>query len=379
MKDIIEYAENFGERDFDAKAFNYVDSLILSQFSYLKLDRLVPCVGTCRESVAISDLKDMPDSEDMFSDERYAKSFRKFYDVLAKSRRFGDIRLNHYINLINRKWEMQFSAVTCYLPDGSVHVVYRGTDETLIGWKEDFNMAYITPIPAQVKAVDYLNYVAERIRGDFSVEGHSKGGNLAVYAAMKCPKATCDRIVAIYSHDGPGFPEAALSEDDFMRVKSRIVKLVPRSSIIGMLLQSQEEYQVIASKSFGILQHDPFNWIVDGDDFIYLPEIAEHCKIKNATINEWAAGTDATDLRKFVDIIFDVFTKAGITDLNELGGNPIELMKKFYAATDGLDEKHKEFVKEVLRGLLEVFKDQLISQSGISLISEWDRISKRNT
>ena len=152
----------------------------------------------------------------------------------------ADIRLNHYIDLISDKWEMQFSAVTAYLADGLTHVLFRGTDETMIGWKEDFNMAFMTPVPAQVKAVDYLHYAAERIRGGFSVGGHSKGGNLAVYSAMKCSRLVRERITSIYSQDGPGFTKETLEDGDFDAIKDRIQKYVPHSSIIGMLFQTQE-------------------------------------------------------------------------------------------------------------------------------------------
>lgn len=362
MKSILDYIDNYGYLSFEEKEFGEVDSLILSQFSYLKLDGIVPCVGTMEDAVLIRDIAESDELSGLFSDERYASVNMKLFEKMSASRRFGNIGLNHYINLVNCKWEMQFSAVTFYFPNGRAHVVYRGTDETIIGWKEDFNMAYTTPVPAQVKAVDYLNYVSQRIKGDFSIGGHSKGGNLAVYAGMKCSDELRARIIGIDSHDGPGFTKETFEDGDFDKIKSRIHKFVPHSSIIGMLLQSQEQYRVILAKYVGILQHDPFNWIVEGDDFVYCDDIADHSAIRDASINEWALRADNEELKIFVNKLFDVFMRSGINDLNDIKGNFRNIISGFVETSKELTDDEKIRMKNLLGILAESFKDQLVSQ-----------------
>lgn len=359
MKSILDYIDNYGHLSFEEKEFGKVDSLILSQFSYLKMDGIVPQVGTIKPSILIKDIAKSDELAGLFADERFAHVNMELFEKMAFSKRFGNIGLNHYINLVNRKWEMQFSAVTCYLAPGLTHVVYRGTDETVVGWKEDFNMAFTAAVPAQVKAVDYLRYVSERIKGDFSLGGHSKGGNLAVYAAMKCPEEIRNRITRIDSHDGPGFTRETLAESDFEKIKDRIRKYVPHSSIIGMLLQSQEDYKVIMAKSFGILQHDPFNWIVEGDDFVYRDDIANHSSIGDEAINEWALRADNDELKSFINKLFDIFTKSGIDDLNDCKGNYSSLFASAIETSKELSEEEKVHVKNVLTVLAKCFKDQL--------------------
>ena len=351
--------DRYKDLTFEEKEFNKVDALILSQFSYFKLDGMVPAVGPMCEPVSIRSIAERPDVDDLFSDERYAGDNRALFDAMASSKRFGDVGLNHYIDLVSNRWEMQFSAVTAYLAPGVTHVVFRGTDETVIGWKEDFNMAFMTPVPAQVKAVDYLHYVSERIKGDFSVGGHSKGGNLAVYSAMKCSPIVRDRISVIYSQDGPGFTRETLEDADFDAIADRIRKYVPHSSIIGMLLQSQEQYRVIQARSIGILQHDPFNWEVEDDDFVYRDDIAQRYVMSDASVNEWARRTDPEQMRVFVDKVYEVFTLAGVDDLNSIRQNVTSIMQNAKAVMDNMDEEDRQRVKEVVSVFIDCVKEQV--------------------
>ncbi len=359
MKNIIDYIDRYGSVTFSEKPFNKVDALILSQFSYFKLDGFVPAVGECKDNVSIKSISESEGVDALFSDERYAKNNRQLFDKMASSARFGNVGLNHYINLVSNKWEMQFSAITAYLTDDTTHVIFRGTDETIVGWKEDFNMSFMTPIPAQVKAVDYLHYAAERIRGGFSVGGHSKGGNLAVYSAMKCSKLVRERINLIYSQDGPGFTRQTLEDADFDAIKDRIQQFVPHSSIIGMLLQTQEQYRVIEARSVGILQHDPFNWVVEDDDFVYRDDIAGMYEIRDEAVNIWAKNADPQEMKVLVDKIYEVFVEAGVNDLNELVGNIPQLMTKAKAVLDGMEDEDKQRVKAVVFQFAQILKDQI--------------------
>ncbi len=352
MKNIVDYIADYGDKTFKDSAFNKVDALILSQFSYLKLDGLVPDVGSFSEPVTIAEIASSSDVDDLFADERYAKVNRELFDAMAASERFKNVGLNHFIDLVSNRWEMQFSAVTAYLDGDDAHIVFRGTDETVVGWKEDFNMSFMTPVPAQVKAVDYLHYAAERIKGDFTTGGHSKGGNLAVYSAMKCSHLVRDRIKLIYSHDGPGFTRQTLEDSDYEEIKDRIRKYVPHSSIIGMLLQTQEDYKVIEARSVGILQHDPFNWVVEGDDFVYRDDIASRYEIGDAAVTEWAKNADPEEMKVFIDKVYEVFVAAGISDLNDFKGNLSTIMTNAKSVMDDMTDEDKKRVRAVVGAFL---------------------------
>lgn len=339
---------------------------------------MVPLVGSSDEYINLKDMANSSYVEELFVDERYAKDNRELFKAMVESNRFGSIKLGHHINLVSKRWELQFSAVCCVLSNGKTCVIYRGTDETIIGWKEDFNMAFTTPIRAQITSVDYLNYIAERVPGEFIVAGHSKGGNLAVYAAMKCPQQTRDRITKIYSFDGPGFTKEALADGAFDKIEDKICKLVPQSSIVGMLLQNQEDYHVVECASVGILQHNPFNWIVDGDDFVYRDDIRQMYRVQNDFIDKWTENTTPDEMRVFVDEIYNVLNYVGIENLNDFRGNYAELIKKFTHAIEDIQDEHKIILKLVFKHLLDAFISTLKNQPGISILNELDKIGKRN-
>lgn len=357
MMNVIDYIKKYGNEDYETLPFNDVDRLILSQFSYLKFDGLVPEVGENKQSVTLRQISRMPDVNNLFSDERYAKNNRAMFDAMAESARFSLIRFNYFIDIREERSEIQFSAITAILPNDWVHVIFRGTDESIIGWKEDLNMAFLTPIPAQEKAVDYINYVAALIPGDFSVGGHSKGGNLAVYAAMMCSSDIRARITRIDSHDGPGFTKEVLSGSDFEEIKDRIYKYVPQSSIVGMLLTTTEDYTVVSCKNVSILQHDPFNWIIEGTDFARKDEVYKHKLVQDGAINKWAESLSNEELRKVSDNVYSVFEAAGIDDLNIVYSNPAQSAKKLKEAMDNLPEEERKYVKEIFEYLVRLFSE----------------------
>lgn len=365
MKNIIDYVAKYGDLSFEEKPLNKVDALIFSQFAYFKLGSFVPFDGSYDNSISIEEMAGRDNVSELFSDERYAANNSQLFHAMASSKRFASVRLSNFIDLVSNKWEMQFSAVTFYLSPGATHVVFRGTDESIVGWKEDFNMTFMTPIPAQVKAVDYLHYAAERIRGDFSVGGHSKGGNLAVYSVMKCSKYVRDRVTVIYSHDGPGFTKETLADADFDAIADRILKFVPRSSIVGMLLQSHEKYRVVEAGSVGILQHDPFNWVVGDDDFVYRDDVAGRYVISDEAVNEWASRAGADEMKVFVDKVYSVFVEAGVSDVNDLKSNAGTIMAKARSVMGSLDEEDRRRIKAVLSVFIESVKDQVKDQINI--------------
>ena len=174
MGTVIKYLENYGKYTFQEMPMTEVDSLALCQLSYLKFDGMVPDIQEDKPPVTLESLKEHPDFEKLFGDIRYEKENRALLTGMLQGKRFRDMKLNYYVNVIEEQWETQFSAVTFFLDDGTAYVAFRGTDETIVGWKEDFNMAFLSPVPGQAFGVRYLKDVASRFRGELYVGGHSK-------------------------------------------------------------------------------------------------------------------------------------------------------------------------------------------------------------
>ena len=202
MKNIIDYVTEQND-SFQKKEFNAVDSLVLSQLAYLHFDGFVPGITGMAEPVSIEETAGSENIDALFRGVRDSDSNRRLFGALAESPRFRNVRMTYYVNNIDFKTEKQFSAITYMLDDGTAYVAYRGTDATFVGWKEDFNMGFISPVPSQEEGVKYLNTVGGLVSCNLKVGGHSKGGNIAVYSAMKCHQHIQNRITRVFNHDGP--------------------------------------------------------------------------------------------------------------------------------------------------------------------------------
>ncbi len=353
---IIDYLKEYADVSLKDEPMNDVDSLVLCQFSYLKFDGLVPLVTENGRSVSLQQLYEHPNYEKLYGDERYEKENRALFEAMRKCVRFRNMKLNCYINIIEAQadFETQFSAVTFLLEDGTMYVAFRGTDETMVGWKEDFNMAFLSPVPGQEFAVKYLNMVTARLPRDFYVGGHSKGGNLAVYAAMNCYPQARDRIRKIYSMDGPGFRPEVLEKCDFGQIEERTCKILPHSSLVGMLFEKDIRYQVVESRTFGLAQHNPFTWLVKDGHFVTVSDIYESRRFMDDTLNEWILSLDEQSLRTFVDTLFQILAASESDNLIDFTANLKRSMTGILGAMKDLDEDTQKGLKQAVKALFEI-------------------------
>lgn len=346
---VIAYVKNYGDYTFAEKPLNNVDSLVLCQLSYLKFDGLVPSLKQRLRAVSLRRVASDKAVCAIFADKRYEEPNRALFDAVRKSKRYRELKMNYYVNLIDTVQETQFSAITFFLEDNLIFIAYRGTDETLIGWKEDFNMAFQSPVPGQRYAVEYLKEVASRFSGNFYVGGHSKGGNFAVYAAMFCGEGIQDRILKIYSMDGPGFPGELLKKEEYAAIMDRLIKILPHSSLVGMLFETFAGSRVVESKRFGLFQHDPYTWLTEGDDFVYVKGIYGGRQFANDTLNAWIRSLDRDKRRFLIDTLYRIISASKAKDLPELAAD----WKK---STAGMLAEIREMDKESRRQFLVLIK-----------------------
>lgn len=305
-------------------------------------------------SVKLKDLETHPDYEKLFADERYEKVNRKLITAMLAGKRYRNMKMNCYVNIIEKEWETQFSAITFLLEDGTLYVAFRGTDETIVGWKEDFNMAFLSPVPGQAYSVKYLNAVGARLHRPFYVGGHSKGGNLAVYSAMNCKPEIQDRIIKIYSMDGPGFRPEVLKEGNYSMIARRVEKILPHSSLVGMLFESDMHFKVVESKTFGLLQHNPYTWLVKDGRLVEVKDIYESRRKMDNTLNEWILSLDETQLQVFVDTLFQVINASQAEDLIQFTAEWKKSMNGIVAALKEVDDQTAGILKEVIKSLFDI-------------------------
>ncbi len=350
MKNIVDYVEN-EKRTFHEREFQAIDSLVLSIMAYWHFNGIVhgplENTGVAFETVATADIDGA-----LLKDVNNKKSNGRLLGALSASPRFRDLRLMHYVDVTNQDEQKQFCAITFLLGDGTAYVAFRGTDGTLVGWKEDFNMSYTCPVPAQVAGVVYLDEVARHTDRPLRIGGHSKGGNIAVYAAMMCEESNRQRICDIYSHDGPGFRKEILESDGYRAVMDRVHRTLPQSSMVGMILYQQGEYDVVRSRGIGIMQHDPFLWTVEGDDFHYAQRLTGSALYMNQTLNSWLSGYSDEKRARFIDTLYDVIVATNATTSAELTEDWYKKAVAVLNAARDVDEDTRKFILDTVRALV---------------------------
>ena len=248
--------------------------------------------------------------------------------------------------------EMQFAAFTVELAPKLLYVAFRGTDDTLVGWKEDFNMSFLSPVPGQEEAVRYLEQVARHFpSARLMVGGHSKGGNFAAYAAIHAREKVQSRILAVYNNDGPGFEQNVLGTPEHQRIADRIRTIVPEDDVVGMLLCHEERYSVVRSDQTALLQHDGFSWQVLGDSFVHLSEISREGKLVDKTLKSFAAALTKEQRERFVDVLYEILTATDARTLSDLQKDRWKTVSTLLRSSRDLDEESRELLSYTL-GLL---------------------------
>ena len=269
-------------------------------------------------------------------------------ETAAASERFADVKLCCFQNTVSEEYYMQFAALTFILPDNSIFVSYRGTDDSLIGWKEDFHMMFESPVPSQIKAVEYLKDVAGRLPGDIRIGGHSKGGNLSIWASVNCDGDVRKRIRNVYCNDGPGFNIDFYSQKHYSEISDRIVKLVPESSAVGIMFEDNGDYEIIRSREKNFYQHDPFSWEVKKNSFVRSPERSSFGKKTDDILKRWLSSMSIEERRFFTDTVFDIIFSTNAKTLTDLNS---ARMKSAAIAAHTMRNMDKETRKKLLQFL----------------------------
>ena len=316
MSDLFDYLKWRGDLSFRQVPVGSVDALIFSALSYLTFGGSV----AERPDIPVS-LRDA--SEEFLRNTDAEKRCRVKADLsllmaAAESKRFGNTLLLRFQDVLIPEEDTQFAAITFLLDNNSAFIAFRGTDYTLVGWKEDFNMTFHESVPAQRLAAAYVQQVATRYPMPLYLGGHSKGGNLAVFASVKQEPAIRNRIQAVYNHDGPGFTDFVMKDPAYLEIVPRVKTIIPQSSVIGMLLEHEEPYTVIKSKQIGLLQHDFYSWLLDGPEFVPMEEVSENSKFLDMTIKAWLSGMTNEERNEIVDTVFDLLSIGNVSSVFDL-------------------------------------------------------------
>ena len=264
MANILNYIKKYKDVSFDEMSFNDVDAVILSQIPYYDFSGIVD-----DEKISLSNALELflkrIDKKSFYKNGFIQKNLCEMAPLLIKSKRFGNLDISHYVYKITS--DEQFCAICIYLSEKTKYIAYEGTDSNLVGWKEDLSCSYVYPCPAQKDASKYLKNVVSLFDKNIIIGGHSKGGNLALVAAMRANILIKSKIRKIYCVDGTGLLKKQVDSLKYNLIKHKIVDILPSNSVVGLLLLKKHKFQVIKSTRFDLYAHSVFTWRVKDNKF----------------------------------------------------------------------------------------------------------------
>lgn len=362
MNTFYDYLYWRGDLTIDQSPFNEIDAMIFSMITYVDFSPVIKSFNTS-DKISLFEVSKKFEQLGIYDNTKDLLEFDKeclqILKLVASKARYSLIMLTGYQNLFQIENETQFAAVTYILYDESLLVTFRGTDESIIGWKEDFTMSFSGKIGSQKYGLEYLNQVAKINNNSLYIAGHSKGGNVAVYSSIKAEKEIQDRIVQVYNFDGPGFNKKAVTKDEYnMLGLDKIVTLVPQSSIVGILLQHEEPYSVVySSKITGLFQHYPMSWQVDIACFTRLDEVKNVTQYFDQTMRTFLEELKEDDLKLFVDTLFSTVQAGGAITLRDLFKNPTATLSAIHKYTTETPIETKKQVEKIVKSFFKVSRE----------------------
>lgn len=359
MGNIMDYISWRGDLSFEQSQFNEVDNLILACFSYVNLDGISAVtkqkgIGLKKLTKEFMKLHTMKELE---ADKSFIRLAPFMMMEMAKSVRFGKCVVRNYVNDIVTEAEQQFAAMEIVLEDGTSYVSFRGTDDTIIGWKEDFNLS-TGVVPAQKRAIEYLQKISEHTDGMLRVGGHSKGGNLAIYGSVMC-KSAHEKILEIYSNDGPGFPREFQELPETKEMMPKIIRIIPEYSIIGTLLEHEKEPVIVASSSKGLLQHDGFSWEVQGPALVRRDSLNKTALRFIEILHKWIDGMDMEQKRLLIEDLFATLQASGYENLSEVQSGGLKSLAAMVKRVEKFAPESRGMMQELLTAICGGWLEQL--------------------
>ena len=367
MKNMLDYIKEFGHVSFEERAFSEIDALVLTELEYLPLEKVVPSDENGETFVTVKEIAEyMQEHKQELFDENpmmITQERHEVSQVIADAPRFQSLKFFGVVSVWDKDTTKQFAAITVEVEPSVRLVVFRGTDETLIGWKEDFLMTYSPLVAAQTDAKEYLAKQASLFDGDLMVSGHSKGGNLAIYAAATQEEDVQLRIVDIFCFDSPGLYRSVLETKGYQNIVPLAMRYIPQDSLVGLMLESEVPYVIVKSNATGAMQHSAMTWEIEDGQFIKMEKLTKNSQLNDQTFKKWTESVSDEELELFWNVFFELLFSVGIDTVNDLYGQFMHYVQEFLKAAGGMDEEKRELLTRIALLLVstrfEVWKDSL--------------------
>lgn len=345
---IVDYASTY-LYTMEDKPVNEVDLAIFSKLSYFSYSIFLK---TPKDKIKIKDLYDLSKFRDLLDRPAYQKNDRSLINAICGNPRYKEIYITGFARTFDIKKEEQFAAITLLLENGDIVVAFRGTDSSINGWKEDFNMAYKTPIPAQTDSSRYLKEAAKLTKNKIYVVGHSKGGNLALYSYITSDDKTKNKVKRIYSFDGPGILKEYYDKISNEQIILLYRKIVPNESIIGMIFDHDKRVKVTKSEGSLLSQHSLYRWHIKDNHFVNEHKLNPNIKKFDELFNEWITKCTIEERELIVETIFNIVNNVGIKSSVEIINNKSQSLKRVISGYMKLEKSKKEDFMTLCKSLV---------------------------
>ena len=399
MADLRDYIKWRGDLTFEQSPFNEVDNLIFSYIAYMNFSGIVPentgdgigsdtgndtggdtgndiggdtgndggddaekAPGRITIREASERFWELHTEQEVLDNPTMTRPLPFVFRDLAASRRFGNLYLSDFRNEIDEDSRKQFAAIRIHLGENRYYLAFRGTDETMVGWQEDFNMVCIPEVPSEKRAVEYLLEAMQRRerpgeeKPEFYIGGHSKGGHLAVYAAVHCYEQFRDRIIQVFNNDGPGVCAAIAAGEAYQKMLPRLVSYVPEQSFFGLMLIHEETTYTVKSSRSGLMQHDCLSWEVLGTEFVRVHGVSAQSRKTNDGLKKWLEGLTPEERQKITELIFGSFSLAGLRNIGDFAALTPKKLYDMVRNLKGMDAEQKALVNRAFRLLIHALK-----------------------
>ena len=356
MAHLIDYLEKVENLTFDQEPLNILDKVCINEIGYLTYEKWLTA-SDLKKPINLHDFAEgkelNPDYSFMVTKERV-----ELAEAIVRSRRFASLSLSNYRSVLDKEVEKQFAAMIFSLPELDYHqLVFRGTDDSVIGWKEDFQLTYSREIPAHRSAMTFLEDHLPNLSGRITVSGHSKGGNLALYSAVQSSTALREKIAELLLLDSPGLMKSLLEKPSYQELKARMTVIRPQDSVVGVMLYWEIPAQLVAAEGIGFAQHNALTWEVDlvANDFVYEDKPTELSQRLEETFQEWIETLPNQELKQGCDLVFDTILDSGIESLDDIGIQALPQIGQMLQEFGNLSDKQKKVLQDGFNQLLWIF------------------------
>ena len=365
MKNMLDYIKEFGHLSFEERAFSEIDALVLTELEYSPLEKVVPSDENGENFVTVKEIAEyMKEHKKQLFDENpmmMTQEQHELSQIIADAPRFQTLKFFGVVSVWDKDTTKQFAAITVEVEPSLRLVIFRGTDDTLIGWKEDSLMTYLPLVAAQTDAKEYLAKQASLWGGDLMVSGHSKGGNLAIYAAATQAEDVQLRIVDIFCFDSPGLHRLVLETKGYQNIVPLAMRYIPQDSLFGLMLESEVPYVIVKSNAVGAKQHSVMTWEIEDGQFIKMEKLTKNSQINDQTFKKWTESVSDEELELFWNVFFELLNTAGINTVNDLYGQFMYYVQEFLKAAGEMDGEKREILTRIALLLVstrfEIWKD----------------------